>query len=294
MKPALKSPAGKLFIDRISTCNILTTMVDNILHELLSLGLSEYEARVYITLVSSEIPATAYEIAKKSQISTSKIYEVMGRLIDRKIVQPIDANGANTYVALDPDEFIAQYRSRMETSLDRLAEGLSSIRNGSHVSTIWNLDKYDRLIEKSIRMIDSAEKHLLVSVWHEEMKALYPALSSAEKRKVQIGIIHFGEPVFSAGAMFPHPIADTIYDEKGGRGIAMVSDAASALIGTIHENGHVEGGWSESKGFIILTEDYIKHDIYIMKIVSRYDGELIRRFGENYHMLRDVYSDMEL
>jgi len=270
-------------------------MVDNIINELLALGLSEYEARAYITLVESDSPVTAYEIAKKSRISTSKIYEVMGRLIDRKIAQPIDSQGANTYVALDPDEFIAQYRSRIETSLDRLSEGLSSIKNGQHVSTIWNLDKYDRIIEKSIRMIDSAQKNLLVSVWHEEMKSLHPALLNAEKRGVRIGVIHFGkEPQLSAGVMFPHPIADTLYKEKGGRGIAIVSDAVSGLIGTIYENGHVEGGWSESKGFVILTEDYIKHDIYIMKIVSRYDAELIKRFGENYHLLRDVYSDREL
>jgi sugar-specific transcriptional regulator TrmB len=183
----------------------------------------------------------------------------------------------------------------METSLDRLSEGLSTIRNGSHTTTIWNLDKYERLIEKSLRIIDSTEKNLLVSVWHEEMKELHTALINAEKRGVQIGVIHFGEhPQLSAGVMFPHPIADTLYKEKGGRGIAIVSDAASALIGTIYGNGHVEGGWSESKGFVILTEDYIKHDIYIMKIVSRYDRELIERFGENYYLLRDVFSDREL
>lgn len=270
-------------------------MVDNIINELLSLGLSEYEAKAYITLVSSGTPVTAYEIAKKSQISTSKIYEVMGRLIDRKIAQPIDSQGANTYVALDPDEFIAQYRSRVETSLERLSEGLSSIKNSSYTSTIWNLDKYERLIEKSVRMIDSAAKYLLVSVWQDEMAALHASLINAEKRGVRIGVIHFGEhPQLSAGVMFPHPIADTLYKEKGGRGIAIVADASSALIGTIYDNSHVEGGWSESKGFVILTEDYIKHDIYIMKIVSRYDRELIARFGEKYHLLRDVFSDSEI
>lgn len=268
-------------------------MVDNIIYELSSLGLSEYEARAYLTLVASETPVTAYEIAKRSQISTSKIYEVMGRLIDRKIVQPIDSRVANTYVALDPDEFIAQYRSRMETSLERVAEGLSSIRSRQHVSAIWNLDRYDRLIEKSIRMTESAGKHLLVSLWQEEMKILHPVLLDAEKRKVKIGVIHFGEPDLAAGTMFPHPIADTLYHEKGGRGFAMVSDDKSALIGTIHADGLVEGGWSESKGFITLTEDYIKHDIYIMKIVSRYDRELIDRFGEKYYLLRDVFSDSE-
>jgi hypothetical protein len=31
-----------------------------------------------------------------------------------------------------------------------------------------------------------------------------------------------------------------------------------------------------------------------MKIVKRYDAELIRRFGEGYHLMRDPFSDREL
>jgi hypothetical protein len=42
-----------------------------------------------------------------------------------------------------------------------------------------------------------------------------------------------------------------------------------------------------------LAEDYIKHDIYVMKIVSRFGPELQERFGENYSMLRDVFTDQE-
>jgi sugar-specific transcriptional regulator TrmB len=257
----------------------------------MALGLSDYEARAYIALASGPEPMTAYEIARQSQIPTSKIYEVAGRLIDRNIIQPVEETGVKKYVALDPEEFIAQSRSRFEQSIARAEKSLSSIKKNEGSASIWSIGSYDHLMEKCSRMIDESRKRILLSLSHEEMKDLHPLLVRAEKRKVKIAIVHFGEVNLSAGMTFAHPIADTIYAEKGGRGITIVSDEKAALMGTIQNNGSVEGGWSASKGFIALAEDYIKHDIYIMKIVSRYNDELIRRFGENYAMLRDIYSD---
>ena len=35
-------------------------------------------------------------------------------------------------------------------------------------------------------------------------------------------------------------------------------------------------------------------EVYIMKIVTRLNGELIRRFGDNYALLRDIFSDQEV
>ena len=73
----------------------------------------------------------------------------------------------------------------------------------------------------------------------------------------------------------------------------MVADSGDAMVGTLYPDGRVEGAWSRTRGFVTLAEDYIKHDIYIMKIVDRYDDELIRRFGENYALLREVFADRE-
>ena len=66
-----------------------------------------------------------------------------------------------------------------------------------------------------------------------------------------------------------------------------------ALMATIQNEQRCQGARSRSKGFITLAEDYIKHDIYIMKIVKRFDPELINTFGQNYKLLRDIFSDKD-
>ena len=262
--------------------------------ELASLGLSEYEAKTYIAMLEQGGSLTAYEAAKASGVPSSKIYGVMDKLVERGVVQQTAADGTNRYEPLDPSEFIANHRFKMESSLTRLSKGLSSLGGKSHRSTIFTMSDYDMLIDKASRMIQGARRGVLVSAWKEEFNQLAPLITKAQKRKVRAAAVHFGKPELSAGQLFSHPIEDTLFNEKGGRGLVVVADSREALIGTVYGDGSVEGGVSENRGFVTLAEDYIKHDVYIMKIVNRYDCELVRRFGENYALLRDIFSDQEV
>ena len=268
-------------------------MVVNILNELINLGLSKYEALAYACLLSVNGPLSAYEIAKNSQIPSSKIYEVMAKLEERRIVQPVETGSTKKYLPLESSEFIANHRLKTESSLTRLSNELLQLKRERRSSVIFNLSEYDVLIDKASRMINSAEKEILLSAWSPEFESLVTLLGKAEKRKVKVAVIHFGETSLKSGQIYMHPIADTIYSEKGGRGLVIVCDSSEAMMGTVYSDGSVDGGVSENSGFVTLAEDYIKHDIYIMKIITRYDDELKRRFGENYAMLRDIFSDRE-
>jgi hypothetical protein len=53
------------------------------------------------------------------------------------------------------------------------------------------------------------------------------------------------------------------------------------------------GARSRNGGFVMLAEEYIKHDIYMMKVVRRFDAEMRARFGKSYEHLRDIFTDHE-
>lgn len=258
----------------------------------MSLGMSEYEARAYLSLLSSR-GVTAYEAARTAGIPTSKIYEVLGRLEARGIVQGQEENGKKKYVPMESDQFIRAQKSRVEAALEELETDLSEIRGARDVSIIWNLKTYEALAEYAIDLAGRAEKTILVSVWAEELRILKPFLDKAVARGVKAALVHFGPPVERVGQLFAHPIEDTLYAEKGGRGFAMVVDGREALIATVSADSAVEGAWSQNRGFATVAEDYIKHDIYIMKIVRRFDSLLIDTFGPGYARLRDIFSDTE-
>jgi sugar-specific transcriptional regulator TrmB len=260
--------------------------------KLMSLGLSEYESKAYLSLLVSR-GVTAYEAARTVGIPTSKIYEVLGRLEARGIVQSLEEEGKKKYIPLDSEQFIRAQKARIETTLDELETDLADIRGARDVSIIWNLKTYEILAENAIDLVGRAEKTILVSVWAEELRILKPFLDKAVLRGVKVALVHFGPPAERVGQLFAHPIEDTLYAEKGGRGFAMVVDGREALIATVSKDSAVEGAWSQNRGFATVAEDYVKHDIYIMKIVSRFDSLLIDTFGPNYARLRDIFSDTE-
>jgi hypothetical protein len=46
--------------------------------------------------------------------------------------------------------------------------------------------------------------------------------------------------------------------------------------------------------FVTAVEDYLKHDVYVQKIVGRFNDLLVRTYGRNYLRWRDVFSDRAL
>ena len=55
-------------------------------------------------------------------------------------------------------------------------------------------------------------------------------------------------------------------------------------------NGEIDGAWSKNKSFVTVAEDYVKHDVYITKVTRFLGPEVVKRFGENYDRLRDVFN----
>ena len=267
----------------------------SVISKLSELGFSGYEAKAYIALTKDH-PSTAYEIAKSSGVPTSKIYEVLAKLLEKRIIYPLNEDNAKTkrYIPMNPEEVLNQYLGTMKGLVDSLKRDFLKLGRDQEFGYIWNISDYDHLINKASRMIDAAYSIILISLWPEELEKLEGGLRRAEERGVKIALVHFGFPKKWVGQVYHHPIEDTLYAEQGGRGFVLVVDSHQVLMGNISHEGSTEGAWSRNKGFATLAEDYVKHDVYITKIIKRFEKDLIRRFGEKYAMLRDVFRDKEM
>lgn len=259
------------------------------------LGLSEYEARTYRTL-SRVSPLTPYETAQQAGLPTSKIYQVLNRLEEKGLVLCLQEQNRKRYIPKEVEEFAATCRFRMEKTLAGLEEEGRKLKQESQVSSIWNLKGYGEIMEKARQIVTGAGREILISLWREELIHLAPALRAKTEEGVRVGLVHFGalDPDLAVGTCFSHPIADTLFQEKGGRGLTLVVDSREAMTVTVFGGGEAEGAWSRNRGYVNLAEDYVKHDIYIMKIVHRFDALLIKRFGAGYRKLRDVFRDEEM
>lgn len=262
-----------------------------LLDRLREIGLGDYEARLYLALVKRH-PANGYELARTSGVPSSKVYEVLARLQEKDLVFPTDGGGrAKRYVPVDPDEFIERYRARVDRALDGLRDELQAIGGDEPVGYIWNVHGRAPLLERTTHLVERAERTLLLSGWDEELAELASAIAAAHRRKVQVAVIDYGMLPLEASAVYTHPIKDTIHGEKGGRGLTLCADGRVALMGLVQDDAGAHGAWSRNRAFVAAAEDYLKHDIYVQKIVSRFSDLLVRTYGPNFTRWRDVFSD---
>ncbi len=256
------------------------------------LGLSENEAKAYITLLK-ENPLTAYEVAKSAAIPTSKIYEVVRKLESRQMVQAIHGEGSKLFVPIALNDFVQNYKSLIDNGLNTIKDELKGIKVGMDTSYTWHVKEYESLLLKVERMLKTADSTVLLSIWPAEFSLLFESLCRAEERGVNIAIIHYGIANMKVGQIYLHPIEDTIFERRSDRGFALIVDSKEALTGKVAGSA-TEAIWSMNEGFVMMAEDYLRHDIYFIKTARRFAPILQERFGKRYEKLMDIYSDDEM
>ena len=258
-------------------------------NKLKQVGFSEYEAKAYIALLE-ENPLTAYEIAKSSGIPTSKIYEVIKRLENKQTVQSIHGDRSKMFIPTPPDEFIQNFRVEIDGKLHAVRNELKDIRRGMDTSYTWHIKDHEGLVLKAKRMLDTARENIILAIWPDEIKLLAESLHEAAHRNIKIAILHYGPTSIRIKQTYIHPVKEALFAEQGARGFALVADSNEALNARITGR-HTEAIWSMNGGFVVLTENYIRHEIYQMKTMKRFDPLLREEFGERYEKLLDIYND---
>ncbi|MBT5022552.1 TrmB family transcriptional regulator [Candidatus Woesearchaeota archaeon] len=92
----------------------------NKLSDLLQIGLTEGEAKIYAALLEIG-PSSVGPIRKRSKVSHSNIYEILDRLIEKGIVTTIIKNGVKTFQAVSPSNLF-QYLEKKEKQIEKEKE----------------------------------------------------------------------------------------------------------------------------------------------------------------------------
>ena len=266
-------------------------MLDQAIHLMQELGFSGYEAKAYIGTLEGQ-PVGAYELAKRSNVPTSKIYETLNKLLSKEVIQFAENNAADnpTYVALPPKDLIERINRQTTHKTSNLLPLLGNLQSSKTPDFIWPIATIGGLKEKSVGILQSAKKSVWLSCWPEELVWLETELNAAITRGVEVALVHFGTPNRSIGATYHHPVEKSLYSEKGGRGLTLVSDAEEVVIANLSADGSFDACWSKNSAFVTVAEDYVKHDVYITKVTKHLGAEVIARYGEDYQKLRNIYQ----
>ena len=111
-------------------------MQDEIVDGLRKLGLTDYEARAYATLVGMG-EATAREVHEMSAVPRTRIYDILRELEGKGFVEFVD--GSPTYYrAVEPDRVMKRLKDELVASIDRSTSELLSLNLQVHGSSpVW-------------------------------------------------------------------------------------------------------------------------------------------------------------
>ncbi len=252
------------------------------------LGFTQYEAKVYLSLLS-EHPASAYTISQKSSVPHSRVYDITRRLIKSGFVVLANVN-PDRYSPLAPKDFIQKLTRDHVSMIGDLETSLKDVNFSSDFDPVWNIFQLDKALNKAKEIIKEAESKIYVGIWDNELILLKSELIAAKERGVNITFLIYGEEKLDCGTCFYHDVENLSNILSQARSIDIIADSSVCISGSVGTDFSCEIVWTKNKGLVKSIEEYIIHDFYIAEIMEKFGDEIAGVFGNNLSKLREKYS----
>ncbi len=164
--------------------------MDENIATLKGMGLTMYEAQAYVTLTSL-ISSNATEIAEKSGIPRSKIYDVLKGLVKKNYIEVEDGRPL-TYNVKSPVEVLSREKEKINSEIEDTITRLTYVyENGmSQVQApIWRIFGVDKIIAQELEIIKRAKNSINMRIgflFDGEGDALVKALKNRSDLRINI------------------------------------------------------------------------------------------------------------
>jgi Cd2+/Zn2+-exporting ATPase len=157
----------------------------DLLDNLLSIGFTEYEAKVYLALLS-DYPATGYQISKKAGIPRSMVYEALGRLDIRGAVLKTIDERATLFRPVPPDTLLDRYEHEHQARLQHLRSDLRKRYSQQDEDRLWTINGRSAAMTYILQMLQNAQGEVLAVLGDAELAELNSEIRTACQRGVKI------------------------------------------------------------------------------------------------------------
>ena len=164
--------------------------MDENISVLKGLGLTMYEAQAYLTLTSL-ISSTASEVAEKSGIPRSKIYDVLKGLTKKNFIDVEDGRPL-TYNVKSPVEVLGREKEKINSQIDDTITRLTNIYENEMTQVqapIWRIYGVEKIINQEVEIITRSKTSLNMRIgflFEGEGEALIKAFKKRRNLKVNI------------------------------------------------------------------------------------------------------------
>ena len=217
----------------VSSMPKTTGMEERIIRAMRQVGFAESHARAYLALLKGH-PATGYELAARSGVPRSAIYQVLKRLDSLGLVNAVGKKPAK-YVPLEPARLFELMESRFSSSLDELRSSLSKLESSAAQATTWTFQGYQTMLEQARGLIGGAKKSLHASLWRREAEQLAGPLRRAAESGLAVVLFSFNSLPEKTGRPLCYGIEESELERHWPHRIILISDLCQVLVGGAEE-----------------------------------------------------------
>jgi len=229
------------------------------------IGLTDYEIRAYLMMLSSG-PLTASQVSQKADLPYSKIYDIL-KVLERKGWIEVERSRPKIYYPKSPSEAIEMTRLRVENSLRNLkSQVLTELkpiyekRGIQERPDIW-------IVRGSLNIVSKARETLSRS--RRELMLALPFLEKTLINMFTPDLIRMKSTIVTAKLMVTKEVNEDILrkisklaeirlrDQMFGGGI--ISDGKEVMLFLGGNGGEALAIWSDHLGLTKLAKDYFEY-----------------------------------
>ncbi|MCD2187901.1 TrmB family transcriptional regulator [Actinomycetospora soli] len=264
-----------------------------VIDELGRLGMSGYEAKAYVALVAAGTPLNGYEVAKRSGVPRSTVYETLGKLVARGAAYEVRVGESGVgYLSLPPSALLDRMRRDFDASIDALADALPQIAAPPQVRIVHTLTDREALLARAEDVVGAARDDLFLSGWPSEIEPLKSAARRADDDGVDVSVVSFGEDPEPVGRTTVHRYSspEVVLENLGCRLLVVAADREQAVIGGVIGD-DAWGVFTDDPAVVLVAVEYVRHDIALHLVAEKLAPDDFEHFWENEPALRRLRDD---
>lgn len=244
----------------------------NLLADLTQIGFTEYEAKVYLALLSDN-PSTGYQLSKSSGVPRSMVYDALSRLHARGAVLESLEDRAALYRPLPPELLLERHHEDHLQLMDNLRTGLLKLYNAPTEDRMWSLSDRHSILTYATQMIEQAQKEAFLVLTDEDLSALNAVIINACNRGVEIHSLLTEEGHLDCGEITYHPPLESELHGLTGM-LLIVTDNSEALIaGKDHELATI----TRNSHLVAIARQFVWMEFFTQRIYARIGTDLLKK-----------------
>jgi len=247
----------------------------NLVEQLAALGLTEYEAKVYLALLS-EHPATGYQVSKGAGVPRSMVYEALGRLESRGAVLKSVEEKATLYRPVPPAMLLDRYEREASDRAAALRAELLPLYNQEETGRLWNFSGRKEALAHAADLIGAATEELMLVLTDADVLALREPVERAYERGVALGVILTGDAPFELGQVVRHPKRETELHRMK-ETLIVVADEREFLIASGHNVSAATV--TTNANMVLIARQFIWMELFAQRIFARLGDDLLERLS---------------